>query len=676
MNKFFKPARPCRGPALATLAIALQSLSAASVQAQEISDRLDAVVVTGNPLGDRDPTQSSHVLSGQNLTLSRGASLGESLEKISGVSTSYFGPNSNRPSIRGLDGDRVRILSNAGASVDASSLSFDHAVPVDPLVVERIEVLRGPSALLYGGSAMGGVVNTLDNRIPRVAADGLSGVGELRFGGAARERSAAMVLEGGNKQWAWHADVSGRKAGDLAVPAYMLGDSRSTRVRNSAADSHGGAMGGSLLLSQGYVGASIEDYHSHYGVTVEPDVSIRMQRQRLSTAGEWRDASAPLRKLSWQLNSSRYEHVEVEGDGAIGTRFKSRGRDFRIEAEHQPIGEVRGLVGLQAERSDFSAVGEEALVPSTRTGSAALFLLEQWQKGPWHVSGGVRLERVSVDSDGDADAGEPKFGSAQQKRFSPRSSSLSLGYHLTPELGLTLNANHSERAPSFYELFANGVHVASGAHERGDSQLGREHANGLDLGLHWDSKDASLKLNFYRTRFSNYIALSATGESVDNGEGEMLPVYVYQGVRAQLTGYELEFQQRWKLAGWDLSGTVQLDGVRGQDLSHQQALPRIAPQRLSLGLQAQWGDWTARADWQLAARQNRVPAEDVATAGYGLLKLALARQFRLAEYDALWYLKLDNVGNTLAYSASSVATIRALAPLPGRSVHTGLQLRF
>ncbi|MDT8998711.1 TonB-dependent receptor [Paucibacter sp. APW11] len=653
-------------------------LLATGTQAQQIADKLDQVVVTGNPLGERDPVQSSQVLSGQALTLSRGATLGDSLDQISGVGSSYFGPNSNRPTIRGLDGDRVRILSNAGASVDASSLSFDHGVPVDPLVIERIEVLRGPSALLYGGSAMGGVVNTLDNRIPRVAGDGLSGVTELRLGGASRERNAAMVLEGGDKRWAWHVDASGRSAGDLAVPEFSAAEgSVSHRVRNSASDSHGAALGSSLFFGKGFAGVSIEDYHSHYGVTVEPDVTIKMQRQRIATAGAWNDAGAMLSKVQWQLNSSRYEHVELEGDGSVGTRFKSSGKDLRVEAEHRAIGDVRGVIGAQMESSTFSAVGEEALVPSTATRSSALFLLEQWQQGAFGLSGGVRVEQARVRSDGDGADGVGRFGPALERRFSPRSFSFSASYHTTPELGLTMSVNHSERAPSFYELFANGVHVASGAYERGDATLDMEHATGLDLGMHWASGGGSAKLNIYRTRFANYLALNASGQTVTpDGDSTAWPEYRYQGVRAQLTGYELELRQAWTLAGWQLAGSLQLDGVRGEDLSHAQPLPRIAPQRLGLGLEAQQGAWTLRADWHGVARQSRVPAEDRATAGYGLLKLSVARQFRWGDTDALWYLKLDNLGNQLAYSASTVATMRDLAPLPGRSLHTGLQLRF
>ena len=647
------------------------------------AEKLSRVITTGNPLRAADGAQPSAVLAGDALTVTRGATLGDTLSNLPGVASTYFGPNSNRPTIRGLDGDRIRMLSNAGASVDASSLSFDHAVPVDPLVVERIEVLRGAATLLYGGNAIGGVVNTIDNRIPRQAQPGLGGAAEVRLGGPQNEHSGAVVLDGGAGEasagFAWHADLAGRRADDQTAPRFTSEDGSTTHVRNSAANSHGGALGGSLLFSHGYAGLSFDDYRNQYGVTVEPDISIHMQRQRLASAGEWHDADAPIRRVRWQLSSTRYEHREVEGSGAIGTIFKSRGGEMRVEAEHAPIttplGPVQGVVGMQLERSNFSALGEEALVPTTHTRSSALFVLEQFNSGPWALSAGARTESVRVDSDDDADATVPKFGAALSRRFSPTSVSLSGSYRLDAAWSLNANLTRSERAPMFYELLANGVHVASGAYERGDASLGVEQASALDLGLKWQAADGSLlRLNVYQTRFSRYIALDATGQTLAD-----LPVYTFTAVPARLTGFELE--GRWALPASTLPGgklalTAQLDSVHGVNRGTGEPLPRLAPMRASFGVDAQQGPWSGRLEWRLSARQNRVPSTDTPTAGFGTVRANLSRQFRFGEMDALWYLRLDNLGNKLAYSSTSVATLRDLTPLPGRSISTGVQVRF
>lgn len=224
--------------------------------------QLQSVVVTGNPLKLAEVIAPVQTLSGDALTLKRGASLGDTLDGMSGVSSTYFGPNSNRPTLRGLDGDRVRMLSNSGASVDASSLSFDHALPIDPLVLTRIEVLRGAAALQYGGNAIGGVVNAIDNRIPRLAQPGLNGAAEVRLGGASKERGGAVVLDGGTNQFAWHVDAADRRTDDQRVPRFETEDGAGTHVRNSAGHGRSGAVGGSFLFSQGYAGVSVEDRKS------------------------------------------------------------------------------------------------------------------------------------------------------------------------------------------------------------------------------------------------------------------------------------------------------------------------------------------------------------------------------------------------------------------------------
>ena len=644
--------------------------------------KLDVVVVTGNPLSQRELAAPVQALSGDALTLKRGASLGDTLDGLAGVGSTYFGPNSNRPTMRGLDGDRVRMLSNSGASVDASSLSFDHALPVDPLVLTRVEVLRGAAALQYGGNAIGGVVNAIDNRIPRLAQPGLNGVAELRLGGASDERGGAVVLDGGSNAFAWHVDAADRRADDQRVPRFNSEDGTSTRVRNSDAHGRSGAVGGSLLFSQGYAGVSVEDYHNEYGVTVEPDVRIQMQRQRLATAGEWRDPLPGLARVTWQFASSRYKHQEVEGSGEIGTVFESDGKDGRVEATHAAFqggwGSVQGVLGWQWDQSDFSALGEEALVPGTKTRSNALFLIEQFKSGPWSLQAGARAERVSVASTG---GDEERFGDPVTRRFSPKSLSLSGAYELGQGFSLSSNLSSSQRAPTFYELFANGVHVASGAFEVGDVNLGLERAKAVDLGLHWKQGEAKWSLQVYQTRFSNYIALDASGRSVElvgeDGGTETVPEYLYRGVRARMHGIELEGRQPLPaVAGWGLTLGTTLDLVRGTNRDTGEPLPRLAPVRASLSIQAERGPWLIQAELRGARRQDRVPALDTPTAGYGILRLNIARHFDIGNLDAMWYLKLDNLANKLAYNAGSVQTIRELTPLPGRSVFAGLQVKF
>ncbi len=661
---------------LSTLALAL---GCSSVLAQTTP----TVLVTGNPLGRNSPAQAASVLTGDALMQRRAGTLGETLDGLPGVAGSGFGPNSNRPVIRGLDGDRVRLLDNGGVSSDASNLSFDHAVAVDPLVIDRLEVLRGPAALLYGGNATGGVVNAIDNRIPRAPADGLAARLEARAGGAAHERAGAVVLDGGAGGFGWHADAFGRQAQDLRTPGYTpieAGEALdpSERVRNSAARGSGGALGAGWVARQGFLGASVETLDNRYGVTVEPDVFIRLQRERVALAGELRDLGGPLRQVSLQASHTRYQHEEVEGTGEVGTTFKSRGSELRAELRHAPLGPLQGVLGVQSENLRFSALGEEAFVPGTRTRANALFLLEELPLGATVLSAGVRAERVSVHADGDAaDAEEPRFGAPASRRFSP----LSLSLGATQDLGAGWQAQatlgRTERAPAYYELYANGVHVATAAYERGDPNLALERSRHLELGLAWRQGQQAFKLSAFSTRFARFIALDATGSEVvvagEAGEPDSsVPEYAFRAVRARLNGLELEARAALPVATLPLAASLSLDWVHGDNLDNGEPLPRLAPLRLGATLEADFLRWRAGLSLRHAARQTRVPAYDTATPGYTLLDLWATGRVGAAS-GLQWFARVSNASNRVAYNASAVSTVRGLSPAGGRALTVGLR---
>ena len=643
------------------------------------------VVITGNPLRSADPVQPSTTLAGEGLVLRRATTLGETVDGLPGVAGTGFGPNASRPVIRGLDGDRVRLLDNGGASADASNLSFDHAPAVDPLVIERLEVLRGPAALLYGGNATGGVVNTIDNRIPRDQLTGVLGRAEMRLGGAARERSAAAVIEGGQGPWAWHADAFGRNSDDLRVPRYTpIEDGTplepTTTVRNSAARSRGGAVGGAWIDGGARLGLAVDDYRNTYGVTVEPDVTIRMQRERISANGAL-PLGGPLAELTASVSSTRYRHDEVEGTGEIGTRFSSRGHDARVELVQRPVGAWRGLSGLQLEQLRFSALGEEAFVPVTRTRSQALFTLQEFDAGAWAVSGGLRAEGVRVSSAGDApDATELRFGAPGERSFSPLSLSASGRIKPTADWTLTATLGRTERAPAYYELYANGVHVATAAYERGDVNQQLERSTHAELGLRWARGANALSVQAHTMRFANFIALDASGATVDvtDEDGNIVPVaeYVFRGVRARLHGLEVE--SRWRLldAGSRLDLTAGLDKTWTRNLDTGEPLPRIAPLRVQAGLEWAQGAWRLGAGVRHLAAQRDVPANDTPTPSATLVNLWATWRQALAGAEALWFVKLDNLTDELAYNAVAIQTVRALSPLAGRSVSAGLRLSF
>jgi len=685
------PVRPPLSPITAALLAGLCLHGAARAQTTTPTPAPATVVVTGNPLATEALAQPSAVLTGDALALRRAGTLGDTLSGLPGVAASGFGPQASRPVIRGLDGDRIRLLDNGGASADASNLSFDHAVAVDPLVVERIEVLRGPAALLYGGNATGGVVNALDNRIPREPLSGLGGRADLRLGGAARERAGAAVLEGGADGLNWHVDAAHRLSEDQRTPRFtpVAADGQplpaARQVANSAGDSRAAALGASWADARGYLGLALDGLRNDYGVAVEPDVQIHLQRDRLQLAGERRALGGLIDSVSAQASHTRYQHAEVAASGVVGTTFSSLGSDLRLQANTAPLalagGTLHGVLGAQAEWLDFSALGDEAFVPSTHSRSQALFTLQTLSlPGGASLSAGLRLERAVVQSDGDvAGAAVPRFGAPDQRRFAPRSASLGALLPLAgwgPGWSASATLGSTQRAPAYYELYANGAHVATGAWERGDAQQALERSRHAELGLQWHHDGHSLRAAVFDTRFANYIALDASGVQVPDGAGGSLPEYRFTGVPARLQGLEIEGKRRLTRDPWQLDASASLDWLRGDNRASGQPLPRIAPLRLQAGLDLARGDWRGGVQLQHRARQDRVPANDIATPAATLVDLWAGWQQRLAGADALWTLKLSNLGNALAYNASAVRTARELAPAGARALSAGLRLSF
>ena len=701
------PLRAALSSPFAALPLALLTLAplAAAAQATE-HVAANSVVITGHPLGRDELALPASVLSGEALARRRAGTLGATLDGLPGVASSGFGPQSARPVIRGLDGDRIRLLDNGAASADASSLSFDHAVALDPLLIERVEVLRGPAALLYGGNASGGVVNTSDNRIPRGALSGLGGRAELRLGGAADQRAGAAVVEGGNaadgRGFSWHVDAAARRSKDLRVPRFTpLRDGEAgtptTRVANSAGDSRAGALGGSWADRDGYLGAAADALDNDYGVAVEPDVTIRLKRRQLQLAGERRGLAGPFSALEFRASQQRYRHEEVEGSGEIGTTFRSTRRELRVQATQAARGPWRGLVGLQLEQLDFSALGEEAFVPGTRTRNAAAFTLQEWQGQHATLGAGLRLERARVRSDGDAaEAAEPRFGAATERRFSPLNAALSLQAPLPAGFSAAASLAHTERAPAYYELYANGLHVATGVFERGDPALKLERGRQFELGVGWKQGAHRLQVQAWAARFSNFISLDATGARIEAehphgnepddedhggedhdgeaGEEHGVPEYAFAGVPARLRGVEID--GRWRLAdgAWRLDAGAGLDWVRGSRRDNGAPLPRLAPLRARLSLDAARGAWQGGVALKHAARQNRFAPGDVATPGHTLVDFWAGWTMRLGERELQWTLQLDNAFNRLAYSASTIRTAREVAPLPGRALTLALRI--
>ena len=674
---------------------------------------LDQFVSSATPFkrNQVDLAQSTTVLAGRALLLKQRPTLGATLGGETGISDSYFGPGASRPIVRGLDGERVRILENGLALLDASANSPDHAVAVEPFLVDRIEAVRGPAALLYGNAAVGGVVNVISHRIEtelhdervRGGAEGrhATGSGETARGGVLDVR----LFGGRDHAVVLHVDAFRREADDINIP----GPAESLRLRraeiaearaagkpapvfeggtlpNSGLDAEGMASGLSWVTRNGFLGISRSGFNTDYGVPGhahegedEGGVRIRLRQRRNELQGEWRAPRATdlVQGVRLKFGRGDYRHTEVEPDGAIGTVFTNRGHDGRAELLHGGGTGWSGAVGVQSGRNRFTADGEEAFLPNSTSRTEALFAFEELARGTITWQAGGRLERARIAADGHHARSETTFSGA-----------LGAVWRVAPEWTLALSATQTRRAPNAQELFADGPHAGTQAYEIGDDDLGTERSTGLEVSLRRRVGDVSGAVSVFTNRFAGYIfgqptelvAVEHKGgwkfvdehnpEAADHGG---LPVFRTVQRAANFWGFEVE--ALWHLheaPGSQFDVRFTADFVRAKEGGRP--LPRLPEARAGVGLLWASAAWTFGVDYLHAFPQRQVAAHETNSDGYRLLGANVSRALKFGAVEAEAFLRATNLADREARPHTSF--LKDLAPLPGRSVTAGVRFSF
>ncbi|TRW91188.1 TonB-dependent receptor, partial [Candidatus Methylobacter oryzae] len=503
-------------------AVAAPTAYAAGATEEDIQ-QLEDVVVTA-PLQNKASESAIPVtvLSEEELRLKVGHSIGETLKNELGITSQSFGPGVGTPVIRGQSGPRVRVLNNGIGSNDASAISPDHATSIEPLLADRIEVLRGPGTLLYGSGAIGGVVNVIDNRIPGKLPDKLlGGALEQRFDSTSDETSTVMKIEGGKSHLAYHLDGFYRSRNNLDIggsaidvnaaqatdPTLEVIQNTQGFINNTSAHAISGSAGVSLIGDPGFAGVSINRLENNYGIA--PDGSggeitrIDLKQSKYDFKSELKNPFKFAESLRMKLGYTDYQHTEI-ADGEPGAFFTNKTYESRLELTHNPVGIFRGMVGFQAIAGDFTAIDKstnEVIVPETQSNSYGVFAVESFNTGALSNQLGVRVEDTTLEPQG-----------LSSLNYVPVSASASSLWKINDSNSLNLAITRSQRAPQVQELLSNGFHDATRSFERGDINLREETSYNLDLGYKFKADWIKAQLDLFHNWAGNYIYQQRNGE--------------------------------------------------------------------------------------------------------------------------------------------------------------------
>ena len=614
--------------------------------------------------------------------------IGDALAGELGVSSNQYGSGSSRPVIRGQDGARVKVLQHASETADVSTLSPDHAVTVDPILAKQVEIIRGPSTLLYSAGTVGGLVNVTDNKIPTQMPDkGYEGQLGLRYNTGSDEKLAsAGVTVALADQVALRVEGSKRKANDYIAPDYFHDHEgeleKERRVGNTFAEGETVNVGLSWIHDRGFSGISYSNRQDQYGLpghsheyedcqvsgnaligcgqqpghtheehAAGPWVDLKTERYDFRT--ELNDPFAGFQKLRAHASYTDYKHDEIE-ENAAQTTFKSKGYDARLELVHNPIANWEWMIGAQYNQQKLDISGEEALLDPTKTRKWSLFALEHKQFDDVHVELGARLDQQKLDIDSD------------KKDFDDYGFSYSgaLNWEFVPNYKLSLVGSHQERLPLAQELYANGKHFATNTYERGNENLAAEKSNNLELGLHYENGPLDYHVHVYHNWFDHYIY----AQTLDNFKDFRLVEYTQD--KAKFYGAEAA-------ASYALNDTYKVgvfgDYVRGKIESEN--APRVPAGRLGTKVDASFDDhWSGLAEYYHVFNQDKIASYEDETQGYNMVNLGLSYANTLADKNTYRvYFKANNLLDDQVYShASFLSNIQQV----GRNFTVGLEFGF
>lgn len=610
---------------------------------------------------------ASKVVSGTELRQNLSTTLAGTLDDIPGLSSRSMGTAPSRPIMRGLGGERVLILQDGGRTGDISSQSADHAVTVDPMAAEEIELARGPAALEYGSNAIGGVINVVRNQIPSTQPDHLHGTASIQ--GKSVNRGSVAAVDAGlpvGKDIGIKFDGNLRSAQNTRTPVGTL--------ENSGILSTNNALGISYSRPWGYAGVASSMYLNNYGIPPDPEgghehgVDIEVQKYQAEGKTEISIDPSAINSLEADFSYKNYYHREIEPSGSIGTEYGVLTANGSISAPHDSLLFMdEGKMGIWMEAKNYVVNGTQT--PNSNAYSFAGFLIEEKDIGPLHLELGARFDMANIiPEENDPDA---SIGHIRERNFNALASSATATYSLGEGFFSGATFMHSFRAPTQEELFSEGPHLASYSYEVGNPNLDPERGLGKELFVRYKSSIATAEVAGYHNSFSNYIYPQDTGQP--SSRFPTLNEYQFTGVEALFQGVEVSSQvQLWN--HWALSGSLSYTQAKGKIEDRWQPLPMIPPLKGSAGITYESGGFQLGSKVRLAASQTRTGEFETSTDGYTVVNLFGGYRFQAGGMLHTFTLNAENILNTTY--RSHLSRIKEQVPEPGRNIALLYRLYF
>ena len=676
------------------------------VELEHAEESLEEIIVTSTLHRSRAETALPvNILAGEQLRERLGSTLGETLQGQVGINLASFGPSVGSPVIRGQGANRVQVLQGGIGNIDASAISADHATSLEPALADRIEVLRGPSTLLYGNGAIGGVVNVIDNRIPTRLPDSVTGLIESRNNSASDQQVSVLKLEGSTAQIAWHIDGVYRDSNDVEIPDFALDPMRvdindaeeleellesKGKIRNSSARADVKTLGASWILDQGYIGFSLNSLRNEYGIPpgshghddhdeeaemkidhLEENIRIVMEQDRA-------DFELVLPLTGWfneihgRVGSVDYQHAEVVSTGEIGTLFKQDGLEGRFAFHLAAQENHEAVVGVQFSHRDFSAVGAEAFVPRTNIDSSALFSVYSINTDKVIYEFGARAEKRKLDQ---------TRGHCGNEETSWSGSSSAI-WRVNDQINFLMSAAHSQRSATVEELYSNidtscstlpshllVQHAATQRIEIGNPNADKEKSTNFEIGLRRHLGNVTGEFNIFYNDIVDYIYLS---DSDNFQDGVVLSNYLQED--ALFKGFEAKMNIPFYRIDDHLSELILFSDFVDAEFSHSGDVPRIPPLRIGMEWRHSHVHWQTKLLWSKAKDQTDVGFNELKSESYNLLSFYADYHVDGNGFETLWFFRGTNLLDETIRHHSSF--LKDFAPAPGRAIELGVRVEF